>query len=225
VFLPLFYADAGGDRKLLAPGEDIAAVVPIFYGGQGWTFRRPETYSITASYRGSAQRRNESLRSNRVTVAVAPENEAGAFLMNDSPASDEAGKFLLWQRGDHLHAGLGRLTNLLSTFPDSPVADYVLLALGRNLSRSFRNYAIGRVRQPDYAAALEYLQKVRTDRLPTFLQIQKNLDEARCLIGLGRQTQAREFVNRAEQLAGERSEYRPLLQQAVRLQPALKQTP
>lgn len=225
VFLPLFYADAIDARKRLGPGEEVAAVFPIFYGGLGWTFRQPETYSISANYRDSAQRPREPLRSNRVTVGVAEESGAGTFLMSDTVAGDEAGKFLLWQRGDHLHAGLAHLTNLLNTFPDSPVTDYALLALGRNLSRGFRNYSIGQVRQPDCAAALGYLQKVRTDRLPTYLQIQKNLDQARCLIKLGQQVQAREFTDQAERLGGDRIEFRPLFQQAVRLEPALRQIP
>jgi hypothetical protein len=180
---------------------------------------------VTAGYRDSTRTHNKALRSNGVIVSVADESGLGAFLMNDSSASDEAGKFLLWQRGDHLQAGHTLLTNLLKPFPNSPVADYVLLAFGRNLSRSFRNYAIGRIRQPDCAAALAYFQKVRSDRLPTFLQIQKNLDEARCLIKMSQPNQAGESMNRAEQLGGGRHEFRPLFQQAMRLEPALKQTP
>jgi hypothetical protein len=225
VFLPLFYADAVDARKPLAPGEEVAAAFPFFYGALGWTFRQPGTYSVTAGYRDSARTHHRPVRSNSVTVTVADESGLGAFLMNDSSASDEAGKFLLWQRGDHLQAGHALLTNLLKTFPNSPVADYVLLAFGRNLSRSFRNYAIGRIRQPDCAAALGYFQKVRPDRLPAFLQIQKNLDEARCLIKMSQPIRAGESMNRAQQLGGGRNEFRPLFQQAARLEPALKQAP
>jgi hypothetical protein len=206
VFLPLFYADTIDALKRLSPGEEVAAVFPIFYGGQGWTFREPGTYRTVA-------------------IEITEGNGAVDFLMRDSPAGDEAGKFLLWQRGDHLRDGIADLQNLIDTFPNSPVSEYALLALGRNLSRGFRNYSIGRVRPPDCAAALDYLERVRTERLPTFLQIQNNLDQARCLMRLDQPVPARALVDRAEQLGGDRAEFRLLFQQALRLEPALKHAP
>jgi hypothetical protein len=134
-------------------------------------------------------------------------------------------KFLLWQRGDHLEAGQALLTDLLKTYPDSPVADYAMLALGRNLSRGFRNYAIGRVRPPDCEAALTYFHRVRTDRLPVLLRVQQYLDEARCLTRVSKPDQAGEALRQAKQAGGDRPEFRLLFQEAVRLEPALMQAP
>jgi hypothetical protein len=51
VFLPLFYADPKGGLVSLASGQELAAVIPIFYGGLKWTFPDPGTYVVTASYR------------------------------------------------------------------------------------------------------------------------------------------------------------------------------
>ncbi|HJU05015.1 MAG TPA: hypothetical protein VJ692_07650 [Nitrospiraceae bacterium] len=225
VFLPLFYADAIDTRKRLRPGEEVAAVFPIFYGGRGWTFPLPGAYRIMAVYRGPVHEDTEPVRSNAAAIEVMEGHGAGAFLMRDSLAGDEAGKFLLWQRGDHLRAGIAHLLTLIETFPDSPVSDYALLALGRNLSRGFRNYSLGRVRQPDCAAALDYLEKVRTERLPPYLQIQNHLDQARCLMRVGQPVQARALVDRTEQGASDRAEFGLLFQQAFRLEPALKAAP
>lgn len=137
------------------PGEEIAAAFPIFYGALGWTFDRPGTYRVTAEYRHPSRAHGEPVRSVPVAVTVAGEAGIGALLMTGTSASEEAGKFLLWQRGDQLQAGQALVSDLFKTYPDSPLADYALLALGRNLSRSFRNYAAGRirVRQQSFSAA------------------------------------------------------------------------
>jgi hypothetical protein len=221
----LFYSDAVQARTSLAPGEEVAATFPIFYGALGWTFSRPEAYRVTAGYRYSGGAHHVRVQSNPVSVTIVNEGGLGSLLVSDTPASEEAGRFLLWQRGDHLQDGQALLINLFKTFPDSPVSDYALLAFGRNLSRSFRDYAVGRIRPSDCETALQYFRKVRSDRLPTGLQIQKQLDEARCLIKQSKPAQAGEAMKRAEQLGGDRPEVRLLFQQAMRLEPALKQAP
>ncbi len=222
VFLPLFYSDAVHARTPLAPDEEVAAAFPIFYGALGWTFDRPGTYRVTAEYRPQGGAHSGRVRSTTVTVMVADEGGIGTLLMTGTTASEEAAKFLLWQRGDQLQAGHALLTDVLKTYPDSPVADYALLAFGRNLSRSFRNYATGRIRQADCEPALNYFQKVRSDRLPAILQIQQGLDEARCHMRLSHAAQARESMKRAEQVGAGRAEFTLLFQQAVRLEPALR---
>ncbi|MCC2640514.1 MAG: hypothetical protein K0S45_927 [Nitrospira sp.] len=220
-FLPLFHTDAVHARTALAPGEEIAAAFPIFYGALGWTFDRPGTYRVTAEYRHRDRAHHQPIRSTATTVTVAGDEGIDSLLMTGMSASEEAGKFLLWQRGDQLHAGQALLKNVFKTYPDSPVADYALLALGRNLSRSFRNYAAGRIREADCESALNYFQKIRPDRLPAFLQIQQRLDEARCHIKLSQPAQARQSMMRANQMSAGRPEFRLLFQQAVRLEPAL----
>lgn len=221
VFLPLFYTDAVHTRTALAPGEAVAAVFPIFYGALGWTFDRPGTYRVTAEYRPQGASQQDRIRSHAVSVTVTDEHGAGASLLTGSSAGEEAAKFLLWQRGDQLQAGQALLTGLLTQHPESPLADYALLAFGRNLSRSFRNYAVGKIREADCGSALTYFQRIRSDRLPVFLQIQQRLDEARCFIKLSQPAKALDSMERAEQLRDGRPEYTLLFQQAIRLEPTL----
>ncbi len=225
VFLPLFYTDAVHARTALAPGEAVVAVFPVFYGALGWTFDRPGTYRVTAEYRPEGGSQPEPIRSRAESVTVSDDQGVGASLLTGSSASEEAAKFLLWQRGDQLQAGQALLTGLLTQHPDSSLADYALLAFGRNLSRRFRNYAVGKVRQADCESALSYFQRVRPERLPVFLQIQQRLDEARCLIKLSRPVEARTSMERAERLRSGRPEFHLLFQQAIRLEPALGLTP
>lgn len=225
VFLPLFHADAAHARMSLAPGEVVAAAFPIFYGSLGWTFDRAGTYRVTAVYRRSGGTQEGAVRSNTVNVTVEDEGGIGTPLLEKTPAGEEAGKFLLWQRGDHLQAGQALLTKFQQQYSSSPVVDYVVLALGRNMSRHFRNYALGRIRQRDCAAALQYFHQVRSERLPALLQVQQRLDEARCLIAMSQPDRAQETWREAETLSGGRPEFQLLFQQAARLEPALRQTP
>jgi len=221
VFLPLFYADAVHTRTALAPGEAVVAIFPVFYGALGWTFDRPGTYRVTAEYRPQGAPQPDRIRSHAAGVTVVDENGVGASLLTGSSAGVEAAKFLLWQRGDQLQAGQALLTGLVTEHPDSPLADYALLAFGRNLSRSFRNYAVGKIREADCEPALKFFQRVRSERLPAFLQIQQRLDEARCLIKLSRPAEARASMEGAERLRAGRPEFNLLFQQAIRLEPAL----
>lgn len=221
VFLPLLYTDAVHARTALAPGEAVVTVFPVFYGALGWTFDRPGTYRVTAEYRPQSGTQRDRIRSRAASVTVADENGVGASLLTGSSAGEEAAKFLLWQRGDQLQAGQALLTGLLTQHPESSLADYALLAFGRNLSRSFRNYAVGKIRDADCEAALSYFQRVRSERLPVFLQIQQRLDEARCLIKLSRPAEARASMERADRLRAGRPEFTLLFQQAIRLEPAL----
>lgn len=221
VFLPLFYADTLRARTALAPGDEIAAAFPIFYGALGWTFDRSGDYRVSVEYRTPSAEQVRLVPASPVAVTVADVGEAGALLVTPGSASEEAGKFLLWQRGDQLHAGQALLTDLLRRYPDSPLADYARLAFGRNLSRSFRNYATGKVRPADCEPALNAFQKVRSDRLPALLQIQQRLDEARCYVTLSQPAQAQESIKKAEQVADDRPEFRLLFQQAIRLEPTL----
>jgi hypothetical protein len=225
LFLPLFHADSARARMVIAPGEMVAAAFPVFYGALGWTLDRPGPYQVTARYGGPRGTQNERVRSNTVDVTVADDAGFGTALMNGSPASDEAGKFLLWQRGDHLKAGQALLTDLITKYPESPVAEYARLALGRNLSRSFRNYAVGQIRYADCPAALQQFQQVRSDRLPALLRIRQRLDEARCHVRLSQPAQAEQAVKRAHEVSGGRPEFSLVFQQARRLEPRLPQPP
>ena len=180
---------------------------------------------MTAGYRRSGKTHDAPLRSNTVSVTVGDESGIGAALLEKTPAGEEAAKFILWQRGDHLQAGQALLTKLQQQYPDSPVVDYVMLAFGRNMSRHFRNYAVGRIRQRDCEAALQYFRQVRPERLPVFLQVQQHLDEARCLSAMSRPDQAKDAWRRAETSRAGRPELHLLFQQAARLEPALRQVP
>ena len=222
VFLPLSLVDVEGGVSKLEPDRELTTVIPIFYGGLKWSFPQPGTYTVAATYRHSKTMSSQAVRSNSITLSVTQGDGAGRLLMEDTRAGEETGKFLVWQQGDHLLQGLERLTRLLTNYPNSPITDYVRLALGHNLSRTFRDYSMGKTRRQDCARALAYLDQVRSDRLPRYLQVQKHLDDARCRYASGQSTQSSEALAEARVLSRDRGEYQPLFEQAMRLEPALQ---
>ena len=136
-FVPLSVRDNDTGPIDLAPGAQIAASFPVFFGAQGWTLRTPGTYIAKARFTihdGSGRPR--VIGSDSVAIRVGDQPAAAAaMLMNEGEASRQAGKFLLWFGGDHLAQGTGLLAALADRFGTAPVVDHIRLAFGRPLRK------------------------------------------------------------------------------------------
>lgn len=188
-------------------GSSLTAVFPIFYGGRGWTFQETGEYRISAVFVDPADGA-PMVESTAISLTVSASDNSGEYLINDSKASSEAGKFLLWQQGDHLRAGIVHLQGLVEQYPESVNADYARLAFARNLSKPFRDYSIGTLRKADPDAAMKYLNKVDPGRLQPYLKVDKIVTESRSLKLLGEKSKAQSVLKKAD----------PILKQ----QPALR---
>ena len=206
-FLPLFYADATVPARRLAPGDEASAVFPVFFGSFGWSL--PEAGSVqvhlTASTGGDPNA--VTVASNRLTLNVSYESPLGDRLVDGSAPSLQAGKFMLWHQGDHLLEGRATVEKIAREAPNSVLADYARLALGRSLARSFRDFTKDRLRPPDCIAALDWLNEVRAKHLPRYLKIQRALSVASCHAHLGDEDLAMRFKDKAERLSRGRSEF------------------
>lgn len=219
-FLPLFYSDSTIPDVRLEPGntvgnkpgatDHVASVFPIFFGSPSWSFPDPGTYRISAVYLPDSKG-NNGIASNVLSVTVTP-SEVGSELISEAVPALEAGKFLLWQHGDHLEKGQAHLQKLLDAHPDSLIANYIRLARGRNLGRSFRDYTRDRIRPPQCEAARSYLEAVNVDLLPTYLKIVHALSLSDCASLQGDYEAATEHRLRAETLGANRAEFRRLLE-------------
>lgn len=200
IFQPLAETFHVAPMRALTPGSEISASFPIFYGGKGWTVtQHPGTYVLRAIYVKPRSKAVEITRSDAVTVTVSEFDGAGQFLM-EGKAGSQAGKFLLWQGGDHLKEGMTRLTDLIARFPQSVLTDYANMALGRSLAREFKDYSRDKVRPPQCNEALLYLGQARAQNLPLYLKISRAVEQARCLIHLGRKDEAADRINEAKRL-------------------------
>lgn len=224
-FVPITILESDRPLQDLRPEEELAATFAVFFGGHGWSFSEPGLYTLSAKYRFpvAGERTIQIVESSSITIDVIQgPTKAGSFLVDQGAASKEAGKFLLWQSGDHLRKGIAHLENLMDRYPESPLVDYIRLALARNLSRPFKDYSVSRTRPATPAAALEHLKQVRSERMPRYLKVQKHLAEATCYAGLKNPESARQALDSARKLAGERAELGPLLKRIEDIERSLR---
>ena len=208
-FVPLAIDDVEVARLELAPGAAITGISEVFFGGRGWTFDRPGSYSLTASYEVPGVRR---LSSEPAVLSVAESDGAGRALLSADPETvRQAGKFLVWQQGDHLRRALLRLEGLVERYPESEVADHVRLAMGVNLSRSFYDYTAGGVRPARPEEALQLLDAVRETSLPGIQRLRLHLARNRCHAALGRKDEADAALDAARKLTTDRPALETLL--------------
>lgn len=154
-FVPLGLNEHAAPQMTLAPGESLIAEAKLFFGGRGWTFASPGRYQVQAVYLGEVS-------SNRREVTVrAPTEEASRRAAELFLQSEEVGRFLVFEGGDHLSDGMGRLEEVASTLPATPHATYANYALGVNLLHDFANFTQNRLREAQPVRAIEYLEAAR----------------------------------------------------------------
>ena len=152
LFRPWAVIEDGGSRQL-APNDEIVVPSRIFYGAEGWTFRSEGTYTVTARFSNAT--------SNALTIVVAhPADDAQRALGIRLIESNQAGRFLLLDGGDHLDDGLPLIRQLAAT--DSVLGGYAANALGLSQSKRYVNLRTSTVREANPIEALRLLQRGRT---------------------------------------------------------------
>lgn len=209
-FLPLVYEDDLYPPDPLPPHRVRAAEVPIFYGGGGWTFDVPGTYGVRAVYR-DPNRRFE-LEAVPLQVVVSEGDSASRELFADPEAADQAGRFLVWQGGDHLQRGIALLKAIVVQHPRSPLAVHARVALGISSSRDFADYTVGRLRPSECWSTLHYLEGTPTDRLPASIRLRRTLAEAHCRVWAGDEDAARRLVRQASRTGRDRTDLQDLFE-------------
>jgi tetratricopeptide (TPR) repeat protein len=221
-FVPTAVLDSDAPAASLLPNQARASVVPIFYGGRGWTFEKPGRYTIKTAYVFPSAGKSIRVLAAPTNLEVLPDEVGRLLVQNDKRSSHEAGKFLLWMGGDHLRGGTAVLEELLAKYPRAAVTNYAALALGRSWARHFTDYGAERVRLPDYRKAQQYFQKVKPAELPVNLRVQYNLTQALVNARLGNRPSALTHLNDAKKIISERQELSNLSEAANRLQKMLE---
>lgn len=216
-YAPLGQVDYdAGMLASLAPGDAVANVVPVFFGANGWTFREPGRYSIVAVYSAADGRgRRESVRAEPVAVGIESAPVAAPDVGRGEEASFQAGKFLLWQQGDHLEEGRAYLRGFAERAPDAVVTEYIHAAFARSYSDSFMDYRTKTVRPPDCDRAMSHLSESRFERVGAYIRIQNAIARLRCATRRGDRAAAERHLERARTAAGDHPAYAGLLARAA----------
>lgn len=165
-FVPWMHKDYDSPGVALSPGQAVNGEAKIFFGGEGWVFTKPGRYEIRALYEGK-------ISSNTIAITVAtPSDTATQNASRLFLESKEVGKFLLFEGGDHLKDGMGRLEQTAAQLPNTPHAFYANYALGANLTRDFANFQEKRFRKADPQRAIQYLQKAKLRPLSAYYTVQ-----------------------------------------------------
>ena len=216
-YLPLVVVDSLAEPERLPPGEERTASFPVFFGAHGWSFDRPGTYVLRARLVDPSAATRSAVASEPISFTVLDEDGAAQRLLDAGEASAEAGKFLTWLGGDHLHAGISVLKDLVVDYPDSVLADHARLALGVNASRDVRSFALGKIRRAECWAALHFLGEIDSERFPAALRIRKSLAQARCLLRAEDANGARGLIDAAARVAAGRGDLSRLFEDLVTL--------
>ncbi|MHC4643173.1 MAG: tetratricopeptide repeat protein [Planctomycetota bacterium] len=203
-YVPLTVVCSDSAPVALKPGDVAGGVFPIFYGARGWTFSKPGSYKIAVSFK--AEGKKGVINRAKPLILVVSDDKAGGLIVKKGISSSEAGKFLLWQAGDHLHKGIALLKSMIEKYPDSVLAYHARFALGKSLSRHFKDYSTKKIRLPDYKKSLDYLKKVKAEKLPRYLRVQHNLAQAKCYTALKQPEPAKELVAETKKLIADRPE-------------------
>lgn len=168
-FTPWAHGDPAAPYHKLQPGQVITEDAKIFFGSSGWTFSSPGTYLVRAAYLGSAQSNAASITIRQ--PATNDERQAADLFLQ----SKEVGYFLIFEGGDHLRDGVNRLEQAANRFPNSPLASYANLALGKSFLEDFANFKERRLRKADPQRAIRYLQKAALKRFSLYQVSQSHL--------------------------------------------------
>jgi hypothetical protein len=179
IFRPYVVADSMPRTSLLNPGTLVSGDAKIFYGGKGWTFKSVGKYQIRATYNGLVSNPKEELNSNVVEVNIrSPENKQEKDQVS-LIMGDEQGLFLLFEAGDHLSKGIRSLTELTRKYPQSDLAGYANIALGRNYSKDFKDFQRGFVRKADTERSLLHLKSAKDRNVDSYFARQAYLTLAK----------------------------------------------
>jgi hypothetical protein len=196
-FTPWALKEPAVELETLAPGAEVKRAAKIFFGGSGWTFRQPGRFNVKAVYEGG-------ITSNTLALTVtAPADRAGREAADLLLGSDEAGKFLLFEGGDHLREGRRRVEHVAEKLSASPHAAYAAAALAESLLRDFADFTRGELRKADPQRARELAELAR-GRRPAFYYLARGyLALAEAYRKTGEPARGRAAIEEINKLAAE----------------------
>ncbi len=191
-YSPMYVADTD-KRVILNKNESAYGTARIFYGGNGYSFTKPGTYKVKASFKDA--------QSNALAIKVsAPQNDAEreqARLILDNA---EVGMFLMLEGGDELMEAHKALETLQQKYPQSVLTAYVKFAQGKNLSVPARNFVTKKPRDADLNRAIEILKSIEGAKMLMYYRLKTATTLSTCYRKSNRTQDARKVLEDMQQL-------------------------
>ena len=202
----------------LKRNESVLSIAPIFFGGKGWTFNKPGTYSVNAFYSAVNEKGELEVTSAPVVQIVISDKESQIISIDNeiNSASWEAGKFLLWQAGDHLQKGQEVLSAILSRNPESLMAAYTHSAFAHSFSDNFMDYRKKEVRKADCNRVQEHLSKVGSG-VSEYVLVQNAMSSLRCAAREEDAKRVDQSFQTISRITNGKQEYSAILERAAEL--------
>ncbi len=90
----------------LGPGESLFERAKIFFGNEGWVFKKPGTYRVNAAH---TPVEGNPIRSNELALEIKSPPDQAHRRATELVLTGQAGIFLLWEGGDQFSEGISNL--------------------------------------------------------------------------------------------------------------------
>lgn len=200
-YSPMYVADTD-KRIILNKNESAYGAARLFYGGNGYTFTKPGTYKVRASFKDA--------QSNTLAIKISvPQNDAEreqAALILDNP---EVGLFMMLEGGDELMEAHKALATLEEKYPQSLLTAYVKFAQGKNLSVPARNFVTKKPRDAKLTKAIEILKGVKDAPLQMYYRLKVATTLSTCYRKTDRLEDARKVLEEMQQQVSKQKRLAP----------------
>jgi peptidoglycan-associated lipoprotein len=177
VIEPLAWFEPVGDEyAMLQPGERTEQTVPIYFGGEGWTFPEPGDYEVRARLQAGDNAADTVSEPVQIGVvdAHAPEDEAALqpLLTSGRRLDDSVGRLLSFGGRIVSEDGLAELQATADRYGDTALGSALRLTLVSQQLRPPIDPLTGERPPPDLSEARELLRDTCTDSGIAALKVQ-----------------------------------------------------
>ena len=196
-FQPVLLADARGVKpETLAPGASLHEEARIFFGAEGWVFKRPGEYIVRADYAaplvdGRPRDDRERLASADLKIVITEPASSAERRARDLIVERQQGIYLVLGGGDHLKGAASKLKTVVQEAPNAAQTAAVRLALGTAALNPTIDPQTGVQSQPRLDEAKKHLDATLDSQLPAVAVVKAQTELAEALDKKGRTAEAK----------------------------------
>ena len=196
-FQPVLLADARGVKpETLAPGDSIHEEARIYFGADGWVFKRPGEYIVRSDYAaplvdGRPRDDRERLASADLKIVISEPATSSERRARELIVGPQQGLYMVLGGGDHLTGAASKLKTVVQEAPNAAQTAAVRLALGSAALNPTIDPKTGVQSQPRLDEAKKHLDATLDSQLPAVAVVKAQTELAEALEKTGRTAEAK----------------------------------